>query len=68
MYFRRSSAVLLRNAASCAELSAYRRILGATLGAVREGKWLPISWKGHQLGHLDFRHSRLLTEGLWCAD
>jgi hypothetical protein len=32
VYFRRSSAVLLRNAASCAELSAYRcRILAATL-------------------------------------
>jgi len=68
MYFRRFLAVLLRNAASCAELSAYRGILGATLGAVRGGKWLPISCKRHQIRHLDFRHSRLSTEGLWCAD
>ena len=26
--------------------------------------WLPISRKRHQIGHLDFRSFRLLTEGL----
>jgi hypothetical protein len=29
-----------------------------------EEKWLPISRKRHQIGHLDFRLPRLLTEGL----
>ncbi len=27
-------------------------------------KWLPISHKRHQIGHLDLRSSRLLTERL----
>jgi len=29
-----------------------------------QGKWLPISCKRHQIGHLDFRSFRLLTEML----
>src|SRR6266404_5104826 len=31
---------------------------------LKKEKWLPISRKRHQMGHLDFRSSRLLTEGL----
>ena len=38
--------------------------LGAGLGATRKGKWLRIPCKRHQIGHLDFRPPRLLTEGL----
>src|SRR5256885_14917016 len=32
---------------------------------LKKEKWLPISRKRHQMGHLDFRSSRLLTEGLF---
>ena len=38
--------------------------VGAGLGATKEGKWLPISRKRHQIGHLDFGLPRLLTEML----
>ena len=38
--------------------------VGAGVGATKEGKMAPISCKRHQIGHLDFSHSRLLTEGL----
>ena len=31
---------------------------------LKKEKWLPISRKRHQIGHLDFRSFRLLTEGL----
>jgi hypothetical protein len=31
---------------------------------LKQGKWLPISFKRHQTRHLDFWSSRLLTEGL----
>src|SRR6266851_142058 len=31
---------------------------------LKKGKWLPISRKRHQIGRLDFRSFRLLTEGL----
>src|SRR5258707_3660311 len=31
---------------------------------LNEEKWLPISRKRHQIGHLDFRSFRLLTEML----
>jgi len=31
---------------------------------LRQAKWLPVSCKRHQIGHLDFWSSRLLTEGL----
>src|SRR5713226_7338445 len=31
---------------------------------LNEEKWLPIFRKRHQIGHLDFRSFRLLTEGL----
>jgi hypothetical protein len=27
-------------------------------------EWLPVSCSRHQIGHLDFGHQRLLTEGL----
>jgi hypothetical protein len=30
---------------------------------LKKEKWLPIFRKRHQIGHLDFRSSRLLTEG-----
>jgi hypothetical protein len=31
---------------------------------LKKEKWLPISRKRHQIGHIDFRSFRLLTEGL----
>ncbi len=31
---------------------------------LKKEKWLPISRKRHQIGQLDFRSFRLLTEGL----
>ena len=31
---------------------------------LKKEKWLPISRKRHQIGHLDFQSFRLLTEGL----
>ena len=57
MYLRRSSAVLLRNAVQNSVDIA--RSLGATLV---QRKWLPIC-KRHQIGLLDFRSFRLLTQG-----
>jgi hypothetical protein len=32
---------------------------------LKKEKWLPISRKRHQIGHLDFKAFQLLTEGLW---
>jgi hypothetical protein len=31
---------------------------------LEKGEWLPVSCNRHQIGHLDFGHQRLLTEGL----
>jgi hypothetical protein len=31
---------------------------------LEKGKWLPVSCKRHQIGHLDLRARQLLTEGL----
>jgi hypothetical protein len=60
MYLRRSSAVLLRNAVQNSVDIA--RSLGATLVQLERRKWLPIC-KRHQIGLLDFRSFRLLTQG-----
>jgi hypothetical protein len=31
---------------------------------LEKGKWLPVSCKRHQIGHLDLRPYQLLAEGL----
>jgi len=38
--------------------------VGAGVGATKEGKMAPNFHKRHQVGQLDFRSFRLLTEGL----
>ena len=55
-------AVLLRNA--CRTLCTSPGSWVQHWVQLERGKWLPISRKRHQIGHLDFRHSRLLTEML----
>jgi len=62
LYLGRSSAVFLRNAVQ--NSAPIAGILGANWVQLERGKWLPISCKRHQIGHLDFGPPRLLTEGL----